>query len=365
MCSDAPDTSGMNKAAEANAAVAKEALDFYKGIYASDLKPAQERQAALADRLTNDYLDTSAQQKQFAQDQKQYYESTFKPVEQKMVSDAMDYDSAANVKRVSGEAAANVNQQFSNARSQSARLAGRYGLSSTAMSGPAGASERAQALGAAGAATGAATSTRDKGIALRSGVSNFGRNMPNTASNYFSGANASNGAAFGTGQAAMNNISQNAGMVGQGFNTAIQGNQSAGGLYGQAAQISGQDSGVWGALGGVAGQFAGSKAGSTMIAGFLSDVNAKKDIKPVSDEEALAAVKATPVSRWTYKGGLGDGGRHIGPMAQDVNRTMGEKAAPGGTSLDPITMNGINMAATAALARKVDHLERKLEGNAA
>jgi hypothetical protein len=52
-------------------------------------------------------------------------------------------------------------------------------------------------------------------------------------------------------------------------------------------------------------------------------------------------------------------------MAQDVNRTMGEKAAPGGTSLDPITMNGINMAATAALARKVDHLERKLEGNAA
>lgn len=365
MCSSSPDTSGMNRAAEANAEVAKEALDFYKGIYASDLKPAQERQAALADRLTNDYLDTSSQQKQFAQDQKAYYESTFKPVEQQMVRDAMDYDSDANIKKVSGEAAANVNQQFSNAIGQRARLASRYGLSSSTFANQAAGDSRAQALAAAGAKTGAATQTRDKAIALRSGASNFGRNMPNTASNYFSGANASNAAGFGTGQAAMQNIGQNAAIMGQGFGTAIQGNQSAGGLYGQEAQLQNQanaSSNSWmGALGGVAGQFAGSKAGSTMIAGFLSDVNAKKDIKPVSDEEALAAVKATPISRWTYKGGMGDGGRHIGPMAQDVNRTMGEEAAPGGTSLDPITMNGINMAATSALARKVERLEQAVK----
>lgn len=356
----------MNKAAEANAAVAKEALDFYKGIYASDILPAQQKQQALAERLTNDYLDTSKQQKDFATQQNAYYKDTFQPVEKKMVSDAMEYDSEANMKRVSGEAAANVNQQFSNARGQSARLAGRYGLGSTAFSGPAGATERAQALGAAGAATGAATATRDKGIALRAGASNFGRNMPNTASNYYSGSNASNGAAFGTGQQAMQNIGQNAAVVGQGFNTFINGNQSAGNLYGQAGQLqvagNSQNNALFGALGGVAGQFAGSSAGSTMIAGMLSDRNAKKDIEPVSDEQALAAVKATPVSRWTYKGGMGDGARHIGPMAQDVNRTMGEDAAPGGTSLDPITMNGINMAATAALARKVERLEREVKG---
>jgi hypothetical protein len=368
MCSDAPDTSGMNAAAQANAEIAKEALDFYKGIYASDIRPAQEKQQALADRLVDDYLDTSATQKQFATDQNAYYKETFQPVERQMVRDAMEYDSDANVKRVSGEAAANVNQQFSNARGQSARLAGRYGLASTAFSGPQGASERAQALGAAGAATGAANAVRDKGIALRAGASNFGRNMPNTASNFYAGSNASNSAAFGTGQTAMNSIGQNAAVVGQGFNTAISGNNSAGSLYGQVAQIEGKDSGVWGALGGVAGQFAGSKAGSSLIASglsFLSDVNAKTDIKPVSDDEALAAVKATPVSRWSYKGGMGDSARHIGPMAQDVNRTMGESAAPGGTSIDPISMNGINMAATAALARKVERLEQALEGSQA
>jgi len=365
VCGDEPDTSGMNRAAEANAAVAKEALDFYKGVYSSDILPAQRKQQELADRLVGDYLDTSSQQKKFAEDQKAYYEKTFKPVEERTVRDAMDYDSEVNVGRRTGIAAANVNQQFSNARAQSARMAGRYGLGSTAFSGPAGAAERAQALGAAGAATGAALETKDKAIALRSGVANFGRNMPNTASNFFSGSNASNAGAFGTGQQAMQNIGQNAAVMGQGFGTFIQGNQSAGGLYGQAAQIAGQDSGIFGALGNVAGQFAGSAAGSKAIASLLpfSDVNMKEDIKPVGDEQALEAVKATPVSRWKYKQGLGDSARHFGPMAQDVQKNMGDVAAPNGKRIDLVSLNGINMAATAALARKVDRLEQQIEGN--
>lgn len=365
LCGDSPDTSGMNRAAEANAAIGKEALDFYKGIYATDIRPAQQRQQKMADTLMDDYLDTSNQQKTFAREQNQYYKDTFQPIEKQMARDAMEYDSDANVKKRSGIAAANVNQQFSNAIGQRSRMAGRYGLSSSTFANQAAGDSRAQALGAAGAQTGAAFDTMDKGIALRAGAANFGRNMPNTASTYFSGANASNGAAFGTGQQAMNNIGQNASFMGQGFNTAISANNSAGGLYGQVAQIDGRDSGLMGALGGVAGQFAGSKAGSTMIAGFLSDVNAKKDIKPVSDEEALQAVKQTPVSRWTYKGGMGDGGRHIGPMAQDVNKTMGEQAAPGGKQIDLVSLNGTNMAATAALARKVDRLEQAIEGKRA
>ena len=87
-------------------------------------------------------------------------------------------------------------------------------------------------------------------------------------------------------------------------------------------------------------------------------MNVKKGIKPVSDEQALAAVEKTPVSQWTYKDGEGDGGAHIGPMAQHVRATMGEQAAPGGKQIDPITMNGINMAAISALSRKVDKLAK-------
>ena len=111
---------------------------------------------------------------------------------------------------------------------------------------------------------------------------------------------------------------------------------------------------------GVAGQFAGSAAGSAKIASFLSDKNTKKNIKPLSDTAALKAVRATPVSSWRYKDGQGDGGAHVGPMAQNVRKTMGETAAPGGKKIDLISMNGISMAAIAALDRKVGRLERRV-----
>jgi hypothetical protein len=101
-------------------------------------------------------------------------------------------------------------------------------------------------------------------------------------------------------------------------------------------------------------------AGSAKMASFLSDKNAKKNIKPVSDAAALKAVKATPVSSWRYKDGQGDGGAHLGPMAQNVRKTMGESAAPGGKQIDLISMNGISMAAIAALDKKVGRLERRV-----
>ena len=111
---------------------------------------------------------------------------------------------------------------------------------------------------------------------------------------------------------------------------------------------------------GVAGQFAGSAAGSAKIASFLSDKNTKQNIEPLSDTAALKAVRATPVSSWRYKDGQGDGGAHVGPMAQNVWKTMGETAAPGGKKIDLISMNGISMAAIAALDRKVGRLERRV-----
>jgi hypothetical protein len=110
-------------------------------------------------------------------------------------------------------AAANVNQQFSNAIGQRARMAGRYGLGSSTFANQAGADSRAQALGAAGASTGAAFDTMDKGIQLRAGAANFGRNMPNTALSAFSGANSSSGVAGGAANSALTGtMSATAGM---------------------------------------------------------------------------------------------------------------------------------------------------------
>lgn len=313
MCCDSstPDTSGMNAAAEANAQLGRDAFNWYSNYYQNTVAPLQQRQTQLAEQLTNDYLDTSRQQKEFAKDQNAYYKETFQPVEQRTVRDAMDYDSEANVKRVSGEAAANVNQQFSNARGQSARLAGRYGLTSTAFSGPMGASERAQALGAAGAATGAATATRDKGIALRSGVANFGRNMPNTAASYFSGANASNGGALGATGQSFNGGLQGGNFMNQGFGLGMQGNSSAGNIYGNIAQIqntaNANDNAWMGAAGSALGMWAGG--------GFkTSDRRLKTNIERVGTTPGGA-----PVYEYNYIWG---GPRQRGVMAQDIAFTQ-------------------------------------------
>jgi hypothetical protein len=95
-----------------------------------------------------------------------------------------------------------------------------------------------------------------------------------------------------------------------------------------------------------------------------SDVNAKENIMPISDKRARSAVEniGNNVKQWDYKPGMGDGGTHIGPMAQTVNKYLGEKAAPGGNAIDLISMNGVSMKSIAALSRKVDKLTSQVEG---
>ena len=50
------------------------------------------------------------------------------------------------------------------------------------------------------------------------------------------------------------------------------------------------------------------------------------------------------------------GAKHTGPMAQDVQRTMGDKVAPKGKKIDLVSMNGITIAAVQGLSQKVDRL---------
>lgn len=255
-------------AAEQNQ-LSREQFEWNREIYERDVAPAERANRELQTRLANDFLDTSAQQKKFAQEQRDEYVNTYLPNERRVVQDAQEYDSAANVARRSGIAAANVNQQFSNAAGQRSRLLTRFGLNpnSSSFARQAGADSRAQALAAAGAETGAAFDTVDKAIALRSGVANFGRNMPNTAAGFFSGSNASNSAASGASGAALNSAMTAPGFMNNAYGNRIAGVGASGGLmsnaltnsasmWGGVAQGLGgltgsivKDSGGWGKLG--------------------------------------------------------------------------------------------------------------------
>jgi hypothetical protein len=296
-------------------------------------------------KLSNEYAD--------------YQRETFRPLEQQMVDEATNFNSEAETRRRQEQGTADVQQALASARGTDLRGKLRMGInpSDAKFSSPAQAMQEASIL------ANTLNTGRDKaetlGRALRSDAANLGRGLASQQAT-------SAGVALNAGNSSVSNAgiplaqAQSAtAMGGQGFNTAIQGNNSAGQLYGQAAQLGSQQSGMWGALGGVAGQFAGTEKGAGALIA-LSDEDAKENIVPAGTQDALEAVKKTPVSKWKYKDGMADGGIHVGPMAQDVQKTMGSSVAPNGKAIDMVSINGITMAAIQELSKKVDKLTNKV-----
>lgn len=356
MCKDSPGNSGINAAALANAEIAKDALAWYKQQYA-DGAGQRELAANTANAVAQQQLTSARQNDAISNDYWNYQKNTFRPLEGGIVADAQNYDTAARRDQAAGRAMADVEQQFGNEAAQQQRAMTRMGVNPN--SGKFAAMSTQMGMAEAAAKAGAASKARDnielQGYARKMDAANMGRGLASSqATSAGVAMNAGNSAVANAGTP-LTQANQAAAMMGNGFNTAIQGNNSAGNLYGQAAKIDADaSSGLMGDLATIG--MSAAKLWTT------SDKTKKKNIKPVSDEQALEAVKSTPVSKWDYKPGAGDGGTHIGPMAQDANRTMGEQAAPGGKVVDLITMNGMNMAATAALARKVDKLSKQIKG---
>jgi hypothetical protein len=213
------------------------------------------------------------------------------------------------------------------------------------------------ALDKARAITGA-TSTAEKnveaqGYARMQDAAALGKGLVGNQATQQQIATSSGGASAGAAGAALGSATSGAGLMQTGFAQGLQGMGQAGQLYGQASQIEnttrGQDLNFL----------------SNAFSMFKSDVNVKKKTgTPGNPDQALAEITATPVDDgWEYdpaKGGPNDGGQpHTGPMAQDVNATMGEQAAPGGKAIDLVTMNGKLMLGMQALAKRVDQLEQR------
>ncbi|WP_268612641.1 tail fiber domain-containing protein, partial [Escherichia coli] len=91
---------------------------------------------------------------------------------------------------------------------------------------------------------------------------------------------------------------------------------------------------------------------------FSSSKTLKEEGEPVDDEEALSGLTKVPVESWKYRQGVEDGGRHIGPYAEDMQAQFGDDVAPGGVGLDMVSVSGQHHAAIRALAKKVKRLER-------
>lgn len=372
MCSpNAPDMTAQNTAAASQAATAAtqsamsaEQLAWAKEMYAES---APDRQFAReqATKVSSAQLGAMATQTALAKDYDEYNKRTFRPLEQGIVADAAGYDTTARRETMAGQAIADVGTQADASRETMAREAMARGVdpSSGNFAAAQGAFGVREAAAKAAAGNTARTQVETVGAARKMDAANLGRNLASNQATSAGIALSAGNNSSANGQAPLSAVQSGATLMNQGFGGAQAGLSGAQAGYAGAAGTLGNinntmvkagesNSAMWGALGQVGGALA------TKLPMFaVSDVNVKEDITPVDTEKALEAIKQTPVSNWAYREGVipgEDGQKHVGPMAQDVQKNMGNKVAPGGKKIDLVALNGVVMAGLQGLSRKVD-----------
>lgn len=359
MCSDSPDPDPLiGQSALMNAQISKDALQYFRERDAQQA-PRQAQLDDLTTKLANQQLSTSAFNDEQARAQWLRYQQQGIPAEDAMYADAANFDSKASREAAAGRAATDVDTSLAMANDARRRSLARQGVNPADGRSLSMESDAATqgALAKASAMNGARDSRELQGIMLRKDAAAFGRGATGTAAQTFGVASAAGGQAAGAIGSAIGSANQTAQTNAAGFGTAISGNNSAGslmtGLYGAQNQAS-SNSGLAAGIGGIA-QGIGAAGG---IASFFSDENLKEDRAPVDPEQALEGIKATDVESWKYKPGTpaDDGGQqHVGAMAQDMQRNLGSSVSDG-HKVDIISAIGVNMAATKALAQKVDQI---------
>lgn len=352
MCSKAPDMSGANAAALQQAKLSGEQLAWAKQIY-GETAPDRAAATARANTVSDAQLSALTKQTALTDDYANYNKTTFRPLEQGIVDGANSFDTEAQRELAAGKAGADVNQGFSLAQGTMNRNLARRGVNPASGAALAAGSEMAtqQALGLAGASNKARADATTLGYARKMDAANIGRGLASSqatsaglALNQGNSA-ASNGAMSGNINAQGNQI------MTQGYAGAQQGLAGAANTYGNIANIeqrAGDNSALLGAVGSVAGKF------------VMSDKNMKKGRKPVASKNSLAAIRKMPINSWQYKAGTAgdDGGKtHVGPMAQDVRKGLGDATAPGGKKIDIISMQGHTLNAIKAVDKRLMRLE--------
>ena len=364
--SDPPDytpvASANKEVAELQMAQADRNLAFQQQQYA-DLKPyvqAQLDQGLASAKTQSEIMQQNAD---YAAAQRAKTDTLFDPVKEQMVKEAMDYGGTADQSGLAQAAAANVDQQFDQQRSAMDRSLTSMGVNPN--SGKFVSSNRAMDIAQAGQRaaqqTAARQTAKDKGIALRAGAANYGAGLGNTSANAYNTAVGAGSAAAGSAGAGVGGANQSAAGVSNAYgqynsvaNTMMQGNQmmmsglnTAAGIDQANAQGTNQLIGTAAGLGG-------------MIA--LSSKEAKEDKSTVDTEAVLEGLAKVKVGSWKYKDGMGDGGRHVGPYAEDVQASLGDEVAPNGKAIDLVSMQGVQTAAIQALNKKVDKLSKQVGG---
>lgn len=355
---------------------------------------AAEKQFAMSDKQ----LEIATQQQEWAVADRDRYENVFLPVEDEFIDRATSYDSEERQAEVAAEARADVQRQADVGRQQTQRQMSAMGLNpnSGRFAGIDRAAEMEAALAGAGAANMARNQVRDKGLALKADVANMGRGLPaqsaqaasiglgagqasvgsagaavgtigaasgalngigagyGQASGTLGAASATLGSALGAAGMANQNFFNSQGIMGAGFNQAMQGVSNQANILNQQynSQLNAwsmqqqadaaNSAGIFGAIG-------------TGIGLAFSSKDFKEDRKPAKG--ALDKINKLQIDNYKYKEGIADEGKHVGPMAEDFQRVTGVGDGKTIAHQDSI---GLTMKAVQELDEKVDKISKQV-----
>lgn len=351
--SSAPDPDpNIGKAALMQAETGQQWLQFASDAF--DVSQDRQKELdALTTQVTNQQLGLATDQANWAREDRDRYETTFKPVEDEFVKEASNYDTAERQNEAAAEARGDVSTAAANARAASERQSASMGISPTSgrFAGIQATTDMNSTLAEAGAANSARQAVRDKGLALKADVANLGRGNAATAASGAAGSVSASGTALAGTQATNAQSLSAANIMNSGYAGAMQGYSGMGSTLNQqyGLQLDGWKTEQQTAAANASG--IGSFLGG--VVGLFSDENVKENKEPVADGSGLDAVNSMPIDEWDYKDGVADEGRHIGTYAQDFQRATGKGD---GHSIPVVDAIGVTMKAIQDLDKKVDQM---------
>ncbi|MDP0928502.1 tail fiber domain-containing protein [Paracoccus onubensis] len=264
-------------------------------------------------------------------------ENVFIPLQNEYIREAYSWDSPERKERAASEAIADVRQQQQIAEGTRLRSAMRMGVNPASGAYNAGAREADlnATLAASGAGNMARRRVESEADSRQANAINLGSGL---AVNPATSMGLSNGAIQSGAQGAMQGYGQQGQLLTNDYNARMsswQADQQA-------------NSGFFGALGTVAGMMSGNPLS------MFSSKEYKTDKKKLGKDKALGAIREMPVEEWSYKPGIADEGRHIGPYAEDFQQATG---VGDGKTIDIPTAIGVTMGAIRDLDAKVSRLE--------
>nr|WP_315243373.1 hypothetical protein [uncultured Albidiferax sp.] len=236
----APDQSGQNAAALAQADLSKEQLAWAKDIYA-ETAPDRAATAERANAVSDAQLAATQQQTAIAGDAYNDYKTTYQPLEQSIVAEAQGYDTAERRAAESAKASADVQTQVDAQRSATMREQERAGVNPA--SGKIMAMQGSMDLGAAKAKAGAANmATRQietLGAAKKADAANLGRNIASSQASSAALALQQGNSSVANSGTALSAVSSGTQSMQQGYSGAQSGLAGAAGTYGNIAATQG------------------------------------------------------------------------------------------------------------------------------